>query len=160
MSRIPKHAPTLYMIIGLKTVKATLALLVAFGLYTLRDQDLPEVLQKVLLYAHLDPARHMFVQLADKLDSVTPVHMTHAAIGAICYAIMLFVQAVGLLFEVTWIYWFVIAEAGLLVPLEVFELAKGFSFIKILILLTNVGIVWYLYVNRARLTYHGQKPKN
>lgn len=157
MLRIPKHAPTLYLIIGLKTLKATFALLVAFGLYQMRNQDLPEVLQKFLLFLHLDPARHMFVQLAEKLDTVTPKGMTHIAVGAIGYACMLLVQAGGLLFEVTWIYWFVIIEAGALLPLEILELAKGISILKVLLLLTNLGIVWYLYANRSRLTHHVTK---
>jgi len=85
---------------------------------------------------------------------ITPANLKWVAIGLIVYGCFMLLQAVGLVFRVSWIVWLVIGESAFFVPVEVFEMVHRPSWMKLVILAVNVVIVWYLYANRARLIRH------
>jgi len=154
ISEAPKRAPTLYFIIGFKLLKGLLALLLAFGIYSLTDNNLPEDFQKLLLSLHLDPEKKFFLELADRVGEITPSNLAWAAVGAVIYSGFMLLQAVGLLLRVSWIVWLVIGESCFFVPIELFELVHRPSWLKLSILSVNIVIVWYLFANRSRLIKH------
>ena len=149
-----RRAPTLYFIIGIKFLKGTMALLLALSAYSLTDNNLPEEFRRLLEFFHLDPEKKFFLNLADRVAEITPANLKWVAIGSIVYGCFMLMQAVGLVFRVSWIVWLVIAESAFFVPVEVFELAHRPSWVKLVILAVNVLIVWYLFANRARLIKH------
>lgn len=150
----PKRAPTLYFIIAVKFFKGTMALLLALGVFSLRDKDLPELFQNLLELLHFDPEKKFFADLADRVAEVTPANLKWVTIGAVVYGCFMLLQATGLVFRVGWVVWLVIGESAFFLPVEIFELVHRPSLIKFAILVVNVIIVWYLYTNRARLIKH------
>ena len=150
----PKRAPTLYLIIGFKLLKGTVALLLGLKVRTLNEDNLPEQFQKLLHFLHVDPEKKFFVDLADRVADITPANLQWIFAGAIIYASFMLLQAGGLVFRVGWIVWLVIGESAFFVPIEVFELVHRPSLAKLALLVANVLIVWYLYANRARLIVH------
>jgi uncharacterized membrane protein (DUF2068 family) len=150
----PKRAPTLYFIIGIKFLKGTLALLLALGAYSLTDNNLPEEFRKLLDFFHLDPEKKFFLNVADRVAEITPANLKWVTVGAVVYGSFMLLQAVGLVFRVSWIVWLVIGESAFFVPIEFFELVHRPSWVKCAILAVNVIMVWYLYANRARLIRH------
>jgi len=151
---VKKRAPTLYFIIAVKFLKGVSALLLALGSYSLTDNNLPADFRKLLEFFHLDPERKFFLDLADRVAEITPANLKWVAIGLIVYGCFMLLQAVGLVFRVSWIVWLVIGESAFFVPVEVFEMVHRPSWMKLVILAVNVVIVWYLYANRARLIRH------
>jgi uncharacterized membrane protein (DUF2068 family) len=149
-----KRAPTLYFIIGVKFLKGTMALLLALGVFSLRDKDLPELFQKLLEFLHFDPEKKFFADLADRVAEVTPANLKWVTLGAVVYGCFMLLQAVGLVFRVGWVVWLVIGESAFFIPVEIFELVHRPSLVKFVILAVNVFIVWYLFANRARLIKH------
>jgi len=149
-----RRAPTLYFIIGFKLLKGAGALLLAMGFCSLTDNNLPEDFQRLLLSLHLDPEKKFFVELAARVGEITPANLAWAAMGAMIYSGFMLLQAVGLMFRVSWIVWLVIGESAFFVPIELFELVHRPSGLKLFILAANALIVWYLFVNRARLIKH------
>jgi len=150
----PKRAPTLYVIIAFKLLKGTVALLLALKVRTLMDNNLPEEFQKLLMFLHLDPEKKFFVELADRVAEITPTNLQWVVVGSVIYSLFMLMQAVGLVFRVSWIVWLVIGESAFFVPIEMFELVHRPNWIKFSILAANVFIVWYLFVNRARIIRH------
>ena len=164
----PKNrAPTLYVIIVFKLIKGGLALLLAFGLYRLRDQPPSDVFDHALRMIHLDPENRFLSDIADKLDQVTPSNVRWFAAGTFLYSLFALVEGVGLMFRVPWAGWLTIGESAFFIPIEVYELVRhhrlvvrglpthpGFSWKVSLILTPNVFIVWYLFQNRHRLFKH------
>lgn len=55
----------------------------------------------------------------------------------------------GLLLRKHWAEYFVIITTGLLIPLELYELVRHFTVVKLVVTVINVLIVWYL-VARVR----------
>ena len=66
-----------------------------------------------------------------------------SALGAGCSALFL-TEGTGLLFRQYWAEWLTIIATSSLIPLEVFQLLKQFTAIRLLLLVGNVGIVLFL----------------
>ena len=156
-----KQAPTLYFIIGFKLLKSTVAFLLALGVSRLKDENhdgipdnLPADFEKLVQFFHVDPEKKFVVELATRVAEITQNHLHWVLIFSLVYASFMLLQAVGLLFRVSWIVWLVIGESAFFVPIEIFELVHRPSWLKFSILAVNVLIVWYLFANRFRLMKH------
>ncbi|HLP77713.1 MAG TPA: DUF2127 domain-containing protein [Candidatus Paceibacterota bacterium] len=151
---IKKRAPTLYVIIAIKLLKGLLLLLIAFGVYSLSDNNLPEEFRKLLGVLHLDPEKKFFSDLADKIGDMTPANVVWLARGTVIYSLFSLVEGGGLIFRVSWAGWLAIGESAFFVPIELYDLMKHFSWTVVVILAINIVIVWYLFQNRGRLFRH------
>ena len=65
-------------------------------------------------------------------------------LAALVYALLYAVQGIGLWFGRRWAAYLVVAETGLLLPLEVWELLHRFRPLKLVVLVVNLAIVAYL----------------
>ncbi len=154
-----QRAPTLYFIIGFKLVKGLILILLAFGVYSLTDNNLPQEFHSLLQFLHLDPEKRFFTELANKLSTVTPANLVWIAGGTFLYSLFSSVEGVGLIFRVPWAGWLAIGESAFFIPIEVFELMRRYSLPLLIILGLNILIVWYLLQNRERLfRHHGHGP--
>jgi uncharacterized membrane protein (DUF2068 family) len=145
------RAPTLYVIIAIKLLKGLILLCLGLGVLSLVGQDLDKRFDQLLVWIDLDPEKKFFADLGHKLKEITPSNVRGVAIGTMLYSIFSFVEGVGLIFRVRWIGWVVIGESLFFIPLEVYELMRGFSIVVFVILLLNIFIVWYLLKNKERL---------
>ena len=162
-----KRAPTLYLIIFIKLLKGTLALLLAFGAYRMAGRDLGGVFDRVMHFIHLDPENRFLSYIGDSLDSINPGNVRWIATGTFIYSLFSLVEGVGLIFRAPWAGWLAIGESAFFIPIEIFELVhhhemvlhgdvapSGFTWKVSVILGLNILIVWYLFQNRARLFRH------
>jgi len=145
------RAAGLYTIITIKLGKAVLLLLLALGIFSLAGNDLGIVLERFLRFVKVDPEREFFVELGQRLESITPAALHQLASGTLLYAILLFVESIGLMYRSVWAVWMAIGETGFFIPLEISHLLKKFSWTVTTILVVNVVIVVYLVRNRHRL---------
>jgi uncharacterized membrane protein (DUF2068 family) len=149
-----RRAPTLYVIIAFKLVKGSLLLLLALGVYSLSDNNLPEEFRQLLQFLHLDPEKKFFSNIEDSIALLTPAKVVWFAGGAFLYSLFSLVEGVGLIFRVPWAGWLAIGESAFFIPIEVFELSKHIRLAMLIILTLNIFIVWYLFQNRHRLFRH------
>jgi len=151
---IKRRAPTLYVIIAIKLLKGTLLLLLALGVYSLSDENLPEEFRGLLQFLHIDPEKKFFSDLENRIALITPARVIQVAGGAFFYSLFSLVEGVGLILRVSWAGWLAIGESAFFVPIEVYELAHRPTLTVFCILALNVFIVWYLLQNRHRLFRH------
>lgn len=151
---VKRRAPTLYAIIAIKLSKGLLLLLLGAGVYSLHDSNLPEQFRQALQFFHFDPEKKFFTVLANHLAQVTPANVIWVARGTVLYSLFSLVEGTGLVFRVSWAGWLTIGESVFFIPIEVYELLRGFSLSVLVILGFNVIIVWYLLQNRHRLFRH------
>ena len=154
LPRIKTRAPTLYLIIAIKLLKGLLLLAIGFGLLTLIGEDLDARFDQFLRWIHLDPEKKFFFELGNKLQHITPASIRGVGIGTILYSLFSILEGVGLFFRLRWVGWLVIGESLFFIPLEVYELLRGFSGTVFGILILNIVIVWYLLRNKERLFKH------
>jgi uncharacterized membrane protein (DUF2068 family) len=152
---IKKRAPTLYAIIAMKLLKAALFIGLAITAYSLSDNDLPAEFQHLLHLLRLNPERRFFADLAIQVGKLTEGNVLWAAAGTLVYSLFSLVEGIGLIFRVSWAGWLAIGESTFFIPIEVYELMhRRFSVTVLVILVINIGIVWYLLKNRDRLFRH------
>jgi len=153
-----QRAPTLYLIILTKLGKGFLLLLLAFGVYRLAEADLQVQFLRLLKFVNIDPERQFWTSIGTWLESVNASNVRLFATGTFLYSLFSLVEGFGLLFRVTWAGWLAIGESVFFIPIEIYELLQHFSTTIAIILLVNIGIVYYLYTNRRRLFRHHQDP--
>lgn len=155
ISTVPKkRAPTLYLIIVGKLIKGVSALALAFGVFKLAKQDLPDLFARLLNWVHLDPENKFLSEIADKLETITPANVRWVALGTFLYSLFSLVEGIGLICRVPWACWLTIGESAFFIPIEVRELVRHPNWYIVGVLAFNVLIVWYLYANRQRLFKH------
>src|SRR6266568_1873332 len=117
-----KRAPTLYVIITIKILKGLLFVALAVMAYTLSDNDLPTEYQNLLHHFSLNPERKFWADLARQVGQLTEAKVLWAAAGTLIYSMFSLVEAVGLMFRVSWAGWLAIGESAFFIPIEIYEL--------------------------------------
>jgi uncharacterized membrane protein (DUF2068 family) len=97
----------------------------------------------------VDPDNRYVHGALARVFRVTPKQLKELSIGTFLYAALFATEGVGLLLRKRWAEYFTVITTSGLVPLELFELHRHFTFVKLAVLLLNLLIVWYL-VRRLR----------
>jgi uncharacterized membrane protein (DUF2068 family) len=148
------RAPTLYAIIIIKLLKGALFLSMAIVAYTLSDNDLPVEYRALLHHLRLNPEKKFFSELALRVGTLTEANVLWVAAGTAVYSMFSLVEGAGLIFRVGWAGWMAIGESAFFIPIEIFELVHRFTMTVFIILVINIVIVCYLFVNKERLFRH------
>ena len=85
--------------------------------------------------------------------SVTNLYLAGTAIAA--YAVLEGVEAVGLWFGRRWAEYLTFVSTTIFVPYEIYELAKGFSALKVVALALNLIVVAYLLIDKRLFGLRG-----
>ena len=126
-----------------EAAKGALVLLAGFGVFTVLHRDAQHGAEQIVLHFHLNPASHyphIFLQLAERAAP----HLFLLAVGACAYALLRFILAYGLWRGRAWAEWLAIVGSGLYLPIEMWELAKGITWLRVLLLDANLAVVIYL----------------
>ncbi|MHC5610065.1 MAG: DUF2127 domain-containing protein [Nostoc sp.] len=81
----------------------------------------------------------------NKVLNLNPRTLAFSGIGAGVYAIVTTIEAVGLWYEKRWAHVLVLVLVGISIAPEIYELIRGFSVIKIFILVLNLAVFAYLF---------------
>jgi uncharacterized membrane protein (DUF2068 family) len=147
--RRKQSAPTLCGIILLKLFVGVVLVFASLALYAMRNEDLQAQFRDTLTHATLGLGSTEDIEKV--VAMLTPSTIQILAISMLAYGVLSLVQGVGLIFRAPWAGWLVIVESALFVPIQVWDLFRGFSAIMLLILILNILICWYLLASRQRL---------
>lgn len=124
--------------------KGLLVLLSGCGLLAYIHKDLHLAAERLVRHFHLNPASHYPRIFLDLTDHVTDGQLWLMALSALLYAVVRFVEAYGLWHERQWAEWFGLLMGSIYIPLELFEIARGVTWPKVVLLIVNAGVVGYL----------------
>jgi uncharacterized membrane protein (DUF2068 family) len=127
-----------------EAVKGSLVLGAGLGLFTLLHRHAQATAEELVLQFHLNPASRyprIFIEAARSLNDA---RLWLLAAGAAGYAGIRFVEAYGLWRKRRWAEWFAAASGALYIPIEIYELAHGASWVKAGLLAVNTAIVAYM----------------
>lgn len=135
----------------LEAVKGAVVLAAGLGLLGLLHRNVEELAEQLLRFGHLNPASKYPRIFLDAAAQVTDARLWWLAAGAVAYAAVRFVEAYGLWRGRAWAEWLALVGGALYVPVEIYHLAHGFSWLKIAVLGTNLAVVAYMaYALRHR----------
>lgn len=137
-----KRPPALLAVIVYKAVTAVLLTVVSISLLLALEHQ--PGLEKFSESLTLSGKRGVIVWILDKLLNFDSRTLQFSGIAAGAYAAMTTVEAVGLWYQKAWARWWVLGMVGISFPPEILELIRGFSLLKIIILLLNIAIFAYL----------------
>src|SRR5580658_4564663 len=135
-----------------KFFKAGLLIALGIGLFKLLHKDLGDVLQHWCEAMRLDPGSH-FVNLAlEKAARLSPAQVKKLGLGSFLYAGLFLAEGTGLWLRKRWGEWLTIILTSSLVPVEIFEIHRHPSWVKVGVLVVNVAIVVYLIYHIRKRT--------
>jgi uncharacterized membrane protein (DUF2068 family) len=129
-------------------------LLLGAGVYLLFhvNSDFGRLGERVMRAVELDPRRPFLHRIVAYLHHLHAAQLRTAAILAVGYGVLELVEGTGLWLDRLWAEYLTVIATSLLVPLELYELARHPSVWKASGILVNVAIVAYLtYLLRRRL---------
>ncbi len=130
--------------------KGILVLFAGLALFSLIHQNIQVVAEQLVGHMHLNPARHFPRIFIEAAGSLTDGRMLLFALFGLLYSSMRFVEAYGLWFARRWAEWFALVSGSIYLPIELYELTKGISWIKIIFVLINLLIVLYMAIMLKR----------
>jgi uncharacterized membrane protein (DUF2068 family) len=145
MNHSERKSPAALLAIGIfKLVKGLLLVATGVGALSLLHKDLFDTIGHWVTILRVDPDNTFIHALIGKLLNVTPKQLKEIGAGTFFYAALLLTEGVGLLLRKHWAEYFTVITTAALIPLELYELAKHFTAVKVLVLLVNIVIVVYL----------------
>ena len=127
-----------------KLVSACLLLAAGIGLFRLLDQDLGEAVEHCVHWLHLDPARPVMNDLISMVAGISQGKLRLIDAATFFYALLYFVEGVGLLRGAHWAEYLVVVATSALIPFEIIEAVHKLSAVRVGILAINLVIVIYL----------------
>jgi uncharacterized membrane protein (DUF2068 family) len=130
--------------------KGTFVMLMGFCALALVHKDVWLYAESLLALFHISTDRRSAQIFLDFADNVTDARLWAAAQIAFTYAMLRFTEAYGLWKGRIWAEWVALVSGALLLPLEVRELMRGITALRIALLVGNLTVVLYmLYVIRT-----------
>ena len=136
----------LWLIGVFKLMKALLLIAVGIGALRFLHKDLAASVLHWADVLRVDPDNRFVHRILVRIFRVTPKQLRELSVGTFIYAALFATEGMGLLLRKSWAEYFVIVTTGLLIPLEVYELVRHFTFVKLAVTAVNVLIVLYLVV--------------
>jgi uncharacterized membrane protein (DUF2068 family) len=132
------------LIATFKLLKAGLLIALSIGLFKLLHKDVGDVLEHWCEALRLDPGNR-FVDLAlEKAARVSPEHIKKLGLGSFLYAGLFLAEGTGLWLQKRWAEWLTVIITSSFVPVELYEIYRHSSYVKMVVLALNLAIVVYL----------------
>lgn len=144
MSQREHPSRGLLVIAAFKLLKGLVLLVLGIGAHTLIDKNLVSVLEHWVNVFRVDPNNHYLHALLERIADLSPQRLKELSFGTFFYAALLLTEGVGLALGKRWAEYFTIIATSSFIPLEIYEIFHHANITKVVVLLINVAVVWYL----------------
>lgn len=124
--------------------KGAVVLIAGFGMLGFLGRDADVFAEQLVHRMHLDPAKHYPQVFIQAMSDLTNTRLWLMAGFAALYATIRFVEAYGLWHERRWAEWFAAFSGSIYVPVEIYELFRHFTWLKVAALVLNLIVVLYM----------------
>ncbi|MEP6715661.1 MAG: DUF2127 domain-containing protein [Terriglobia bacterium] len=144
--RTRKQAGDLWIVlIGIfKLVKGLTMLALGIGLLRLLHRDVATSVTHWIGRLRLDPENQYIHGALVKVFRVTPRQLKELSAGTFVYAAIFLTEGTGLLLRKHWAEYLTLVSTALFLPIEIYEIYRHPTPLKVSVLLINVAILWYL----------------
>jgi len=127
-----------------EAAKGALVLVAGFGLAALVHRDAQHLAEQLVHRLHLNAAKRYPRIFLELMGHVSDAQLWTLAALAATYAAVRFAEAYGLWRGRRWAEWLAALSGGIYVPVEVYELSRSVTAIKLGALILNACIVAYM----------------
>jgi uncharacterized membrane protein (DUF2068 family) len=107
-------------------------------------KDVWLIAETLLAAFHIDTDRRSAQVFLNFAGNITDARLWAAARIAFAYTALRFAEAYGLWHERTWAEWVALVSGALLMPMEIRELLRGWTWIRGTMFLGNVAVILYM----------------
>ena len=126
-------------------IKGIFVLVMGVCALLLINRDLWLLAESLLAKLHISTDRRFAQLFLDFADNITDARLWAAARIAFVYAVLRFAESYGLWRARPWAEWLALISGTLLLPFEVRELLRGLTWVRAVLFLGNLGIVFFMY---------------
>jgi uncharacterized membrane protein (DUF2068 family) len=144
LEKIHPSKTGVHVIAIFEAVKGVLGLLAGFGILSLIHRDIPAFADDLIEVLHLNNEGHLAHRIVETVTRLNPSNIKVFFALSLVYAAVRFIEAYGLWRLRAWAEWFAIISGSIYVPVEIYEIFQKPTIFRVLILLANIGIVFYL----------------
>jgi uncharacterized membrane protein (DUF2068 family) len=146
-----RQSSTTLLLIGLfKLLKGIALVVVGVGALHFLHRDLAHTIEHWINILGVDPDNRHVHAILTRAFRVNTRQLKAVSAGTFLYAALFLTEGTGLVMRRRWAEYFTIVTTAGLIPLEVYEMAKHVTPLKIGVLLVNVLIVVYLVIRVRR----------
>jgi uncharacterized membrane protein (DUF2068 family) len=127
-----------------KLLKAILLIAVGMSALHLIHKDVASEVEHWVKMLGLVPGNRYVDKALQKAGNLTPGKIKSLGVVSFLYAGLFLTEGIGLWLVKRWAEWFSVIITSSLVPVEVYEIYRHPSLVKILVLIFNVAVVGYL----------------
>ncbi len=140
----PRAARSLRLIAAFKALQSLLLTGLALATLNLLRPEVAADLQEWVGDMPLDTQQDLARRAVTWMLNLHRGHAETIAVGAMMYALLFAVEAVGLWRGKRWAEWLTVIATSSLVPIEIYEVVHRPGVIKALVILVNLIVVWIL----------------
>jgi uncharacterized membrane protein (DUF2068 family) len=143
-----------------KIAKGILALIGGLLLLRLMHRNLPEIAEHWMARLHIVPQSELGQTILTRILAIKKGNMGWVAVGLFAYVPITCIEGIGLILRKVWAEWITLVTTFALIPVEVHEVMRRVTWLRVLILILNIIVAIYLIVrlrrDRQRRLSHGQ----
>ena len=144
------HPRGLMLIAAFKLLKGLTLLAVGFGALHLINKDLDVVMEHWISFFRVDQNNHFIHGLIERFTNLDDRKLRQLSVGTFFYSAMLLTEGVGLALRQRWAEYFTIIATSSFIPLELYEIFKHVTLMKVALLFVNIAVVAYLAMELKR----------
>ena len=129
------------VIASFEAIKGIAILLLGFGLLSLIHQDIPYVIENLIGDLDLNPASKLVRVIVAQSSNFTDHRLVLFALLCYAYAGLRLSEAFGLWYGKHWAEWLAIGSGGIYLPLEMYELIRRVTWMRVSALVANLIVV-------------------
>ena len=126
-----RRDPWLFLIGLFKLFKGVSLLVLGFGLLKLVHKDVASVALHWIEVLRVDPENRFIHRALLRIFNVTPKQLRELSAGTFVYSAIFLIEGTGLLMRKHWAEYMTLISTGLFIPLEVYELYRHFTIMKL-----------------------------
>jgi uncharacterized membrane protein (DUF2068 family) len=124
-----------------KFLKAASLIALGVGAFKLLHKDIGNVVEHWILALGLDPGNRFVDSMLSKASHLHPEQVKKLGLGSFLYAGLFLAEGTGLWLRKRWGEWLTVIITGSLLPVEVYEIYRHLSAVKVMVLVVNLAVV-------------------
>jgi uncharacterized membrane protein (DUF2068 family) len=146
MAERKRRSVFLTLVAIIKLIKAATLIAVGLGAHHLLRVDVQETLLHWARAIRVDPDNRYAHAVLTRVTGLSPRKLEEIGLATLLYGTMFLIEGIGLAMMKRWAEYFTIISTAGFLPVEIYEVVAKFRMAKLVVLLLNVVIVFYLVV--------------
>jgi uncharacterized membrane protein (DUF2068 family) len=144
LAKRPRHNEWLILIAAFKLAQALLFILIGVGAFRLIHRDIGDLVGQLADHLRFNPESRFVNFLLDKADKIDDQLLRRIGAAVFVYATLDLVEGIGLYLEKAWAEYLTLAITASFLPLEIFEIIRRITLIRVSLLAVNTLVFVYL----------------